>query len=59
MALGIAAAGPAAAQEPDRIFDKSTVWRPLTPNDKLVVYGVDDPAAVPLTKPSLRRYRGA
>ena len=21
-----------------------TVWRPLTPNDKLVVYGVDDPA---------------
>ncbi|GJD46422.1 hypothetical protein AFCDBAGC_4303 [Methylobacterium cerastii] len=36
-------AGAAAAQEPDRIFDKSTVWRPLTPNDKLVVYGVDDP----------------
>ena len=35
--------GAAAAQEPDRIFDKSTVWRPLTPNDKLVVYGVDDP----------------
>ena len=22
----------------------STVWRPLTPNDKLVVYGIDDPA---------------
>ena len=44
LALGLAAAGPAAAQEPDRIFDKSTVWRPLTPNDKLVVYGVDDPA---------------
>ena len=40
----LAAAGPAAAQEPDRIFDKSTVWRPLTPNDKLVVYGIDDPA---------------
>ncbi|UHC16474.1 CreA family protein [Methylobacterium currus] len=33
----------ALAQEPDRIFDKSTVWRPLTPNDKLVVYGIDDP----------------
>jgi CreA protein len=31
------------AQEPDRIFDKSTVWRPLTPNDKLAVYGLDDP----------------
>nr|WP_245930929.1 CreA family protein [Methylobacterium radiodurans] len=25
-------------------MDKSTVWRPLTPNDKLVVYGIDDPA---------------
>src|SRR6185312_11467665 len=38
-----AAALPAIAQEPDRIFKKSTVWRPLTPNDKLAVYGVDDP----------------
>jgi CreA protein len=38
-----AAALPAFAQEPDRIFDKSTVWRPLTPNDKLAVYGLDDP----------------
>ena len=46
VALGLAGlAGPAAAaQDPDRIFDKSTVWRPLTPNDKLVVYGVDDPS---------------
>ena len=33
----------AQAQEPDPIFKKSTVWRPLTPNDKLAVYGVDDP----------------
>ncbi|AWN46691.1 hypothetical protein DK419_10510 [Methylobacterium terrae] len=38
-----AATGAGLAQEPDRIFDKSTVWRPLTPNDKLVVYGIDDP----------------
>ena len=38
-----AAALPTFAQEPDRIFDKSTVWRPLTPNDKLAVYGLDDP----------------
>jgi CreA protein len=37
-------AAPAAAEEPDRIFGKSTVWRPLTPDDKLVVYGLDDPA---------------
>lgn len=40
LALGLATS--AAAEDPDRIFDKSTVWRPLTPNDKLVVYGVDD-----------------
>ncbi|HEY8566454.1 MAG TPA: CreA family protein [Beijerinckiaceae bacterium] len=36
--------GAAVAQEPDRIFNKSTVWRPLTPDDKLSVYGLDDPA---------------
>ena len=33
----------AQAQEPDAIFKKSTVWRALTPNDKLAVYGIDDP----------------
>jgi CreA protein len=33
---------PAFAQE-DLIFRKSTVWKMLTPNDKLAVYGVDDP----------------
>jgi CreA protein len=31
------------AQEPDAIFKKSTVWHALTPNDKLAVYGLDDP----------------
>lgn len=36
------AAAPAAAQE-DLIFRKSTVWKFLTPDDKLAVYGVDDP----------------
>ena len=35
-------AAPAAAQE-DLIFKKSTVWKMLTPDDKLAVYGVDDP----------------
>nr|WP_244492720.1 CreA family protein [Bosea sp. Root670] len=40
--LGLACAGPAMAQE-DLIFRKSTVWKMLTPNDKLAVYGVDDP----------------
>ncbi|HEV7874807.1 MAG TPA: CreA family protein [Enterovirga sp.] len=39
--VGVAA--PAAAQEPDAIFKKSTVWKALTPNDKLAVYGIDDP----------------
>jgi CreA protein len=34
---------PAVAEGPDVIFKKSTVWRALTPNDKLAVYGVDDP----------------
>ena len=43
--VGLAAlAGPAAAQEPNEIFSKSTVWKPLTPDDKLVLYGIDDPA---------------
>ncbi len=52
-AIGLALAGllvfssgmaAGAAEEPDEIFSKSTVWRPLTPDDKLVVYGMDDPA---------------
>ncbi|NLH80147.1 MAG: CreA family protein [Phyllobacteriaceae bacterium] len=34
---------PAAAEEPDLIFKKSTVWKLLTPDDKLAVYGIDDP----------------
>lgn len=41
--LGIAAlTTPAVAQE-DLIFKKSTVWKMLTPDHKLAVYGVDDP----------------
>ncbi len=40
VAAGVAA--PAMAQE-DLIFKKSTVWKMLTPDDKLAVYGVDDP----------------
>lgn len=40
--LGLAAAAPALAQE-DLIFRKSTVWKMLTPDDRLAVYGVDDP----------------
>ncbi len=47
LCAGLAATGlagaPALAQDPDVIFKKSTVWRPLTPDDKLVVQGIDDP----------------
>ena len=42
--LTLAAAGPAAAaDEPDLIFRRSTVFKWLSPNDKLATYGVDDP----------------
>lgn len=41
-AFGLCSVGPAFAQE-DLIFKKSTVWKALTPDDKLAVYGVDDP----------------
>lgn len=33
----------AAAEEPDLIFKKSTVFKLLTPDHKLAVYGIDDP----------------
>ncbi len=36
-------AGPVLAEGPDVIFKKSTVWKFLTPDDKLAVYGIDDP----------------
>ena len=32
-----------AADEPDPIFKRSTVFKWLTPNDKLATYGLDDP----------------
>ncbi len=44
------------------IFKKSTVWRPLTPDDKLVVYGIDDPVvegvACHYTTPEKGRHQG-
>jgi CreA protein len=33
----------AAGDEPDLIFRKSTVFKLLTPNDKLATYAIDDP----------------
>jgi CreA protein len=44
LALTMGAVTGAAAQAPDLIFKKSTVWRALTPDDKLAVYGIDDPS---------------
>jgi CreA protein len=35
---------PASANDPDLIFRKSTVFKLLSPDDKLATYGVDDPA---------------
>ncbi len=32
-----------AADEPELIFRRSTVFKLLTPNDKLATYGIDDP----------------
>ena len=42
--LALAGAGAAtAADQPDLLFKRSTVFKWLTPNDKLAVYGLDDP----------------
>ncbi len=44
LALVLWQAAPAtAADEPDLIFRRSTVFKWLSPNDKLATYGVDDP----------------
>jgi CreA protein len=44
MVVALGQAGPAAAaDEPDLIFRRSTVFKLLSPNDKLATYGVDDP----------------
>jgi CreA protein len=40
---GLALAPAKAADEPDLIFKRSTVFKLLTPNDKLATYGLDDP----------------
>lgn len=44
LALGVLVAPPVrAADEPDLIFRKSTVFHWISPNDKLATYAVDDP----------------
>ncbi len=41
--LSLPATSARAADEPDLIFRRSTVFKLLSPNDKLATYGVDDP----------------
>ncbi len=43
LAAPVAFVVPAAAQTPDLIFKKSTVFRLLTWDDKLATYAIDDP----------------
>jgi CreA protein len=45
VAIIMATSGAASADpsDPDLIFRKSTTFKLLTPNDKLAVYGIDDP----------------
>jgi CreA protein len=39
----VSASGTAIANDPDLIFRKSTVFKLLSPDDKLATYGIDDP----------------
>ena len=62
-ALALAAAAPPfAADDPHLIFKKSTAWKFLSPDDKLAVYGVDDPAvegvACHFTQPERGGFKG-
>lgn len=43
LALVIPTASAKAADEPDLIFRRSTVFKWMSPNDKLATYGLDDP----------------
>jgi CreA protein len=43
-ALLLGAPNAATADDPDLIFRKSTVFKLLSPDDKLATYGIDDPA---------------
>ena len=42
-ALAAISVANADSLDPDLIFRKSTTFKFLTPNDKLAVYGIDDP----------------
>ncbi len=58
----LAASPVAAADEPDLIFRRSTVFKLLSPDDKLATYGIDDPdvegVACHFTVPEKGGYKG-
>ncbi len=60
--LALAAVPARAADEPDLIFRRSTVFKLLSPNDKLATYGLDDPeiegVACHFTVPEKGGYKG-
>lgn len=63
LAWALWTASPAfAADEPDLIFRRSTVFKLLSPNDKLATYGIDDPevegVACHFTVPEKGGYKG-
>jgi len=62
-ALSLSLIAPAhAADEPDLIFRRSTVFKLLSPDDKLATYGLDDPevdgVACHFTVPEKGGYKG-
>jgi CreA protein len=62
-ALSLSAVAPLrAADEPDLIFRRSTVFKLLSPDDKLATYGIDDPdvegVACHFTIPEKGGYKG-
>lgn len=63
LALGLWSGSQAvASDDPDLIFRRSTVFKLLSPNDKLATYGVDDPevegVACHFTVPEKGGYKG-
>jgi CreA protein len=41
--VALTGASATAAEDPDLVFRRSTVFKLLSPNDKLATYGIDDP----------------
>jgi CreA protein len=59
LAIGGFAIMPArAADEPDLIFKRSTVFKLLTPNDKLATYGLDDPEVEGVARGGVKGWLG-